>query len=91
MHTKATYFYKSNSCKAISLYLIISFSLISARLFATVGCHPTRCKDFLPDAEAYLQSLRDLISKNADKVVAIGECGLDYDRLNFCDKDVQLK
>ncbi|XP_072942523.1 deoxyribonuclease TATDN1 [Epargyreus clarus] len=64
---------------------------LDSRLFSTVGCHPTRCNDFVANPEAYLSDMRTLISENRDKVVALGELGLDYDRLHFCSKDVQLK
>ncbi|XP_026492231.1 deoxyribonuclease TATDN1 [Vanessa tameamea] len=69
----------------------IELSRTDSRLFSTVGCHPTRCNDFVEDSDTYLNDLKALIKENRDKVVAIGECGLDYERLHFCEKDVQLK
>ena len=64
------------------------------KLYSTVGCHPTRCNEFDEFAEGpegYIEALKDLILTNKDKIVAIGECGLDYDRLNFCKVEVQKK
>lgn len=56
-----------------------------------MGCHPTRCNEFEEsgDAEGYLKSMENLATHNRDKIVAIGEMGLDYDRVNFCPKDIQ--
>ena len=54
-------------------------------LYATIGCHPTRSKEFdqYPGGpDAYLLALDKLIGDNLrpnGRVVAIGECGLgDY-------------
>ncbi|OVA17134.1 TatD family [Macleaya cordata] len=66
------------------------------RLFCTVGVHPTRCKEFEDsgDPEKHFQALASLAKEGIEKgkvVVAIGECGLDYDRLHFCPADIQKK
>jgi TatD DNase family protein len=62
----------------------------------TIGVHPTRCKQEFVDVEesdsdSILHELKKLaIDGQRDKsVLAIGEIGLDYDRLEFCPKEVQ--
>ncbi|KAL1511133.1 hypothetical protein AB1Y20_005953 [Prymnesium parvum] len=99
----------------------------SPRLYATVGVHPTRCLEFLPEGarsevealmvghaeagggapsdtfaaaeeailsrrdvrdarDAHIARLRAVLRDAAADgcVVAVGECGLDYERLHFC-------
>ncbi|KAK3031419.1 hypothetical protein RJ639_036160 [Escallonia herrerae] len=66
-----------------------------ARLFCTVGVHPTRCNEFdgSGDPEGHFQALLSLAKEGVEKgkVVAIGECGLDYDRLHFCPSEIQKR
>ncbi|KAF8571745.1 hypothetical protein P879_00102 [Paragonimus westermani] len=67
----------------------VALSRTDSRLFTTAGCHPTRCTEFQSDPIQYLFGLKELIAHNPDKIVAVGECGLDYDREQFCPANVQ--
>lgn len=65
------------------------------KLFTTVGVHPTRANEWKSDPTNYMAGLEqvlreDAVAPGASVVVAIGECGLDYDRLEFCDKETQM-
>ncbi|KAG8762612.1 hypothetical protein FRC11_008510 [Ceratobasidium sp. 423] len=65
--------------------------------YATVGCHPTRSSQFdsfKGGPEAYLERLDQLIASHLTgkgRCVAVGECGLDYDRLHFSPVPTQQK
>ncbi|XP_055918005.1 deoxyribonuclease TATDN1 [Eupeodes corollae] len=59
------------------------------RLYTTIGCHPTRCNEFVSNPQDYYVGLCTKIKENPSKVIAVGECGLDYDRLHFCEKEIQ--
>ncbi|KAJ6574946.1 Mg-dependent DNase [Mycena capillaripes] len=65
--------------------------------FCTIGCHPTRAAEFdkfRGGPDAYLLELDTLVAsslRGKGRVVAIGECGLDYDRLHFASPGVQQR
>lgn len=61
-----------------------------ATLFSTVGVHPTRANEMRADIDSHIKKLSAIIEEGKDKVVAVGECGLDYDRLQFCSKEDQI-
>ena len=61
------------------------------RLYSTVGIHPTRCSEFPEEqADSIISELIAIGKKGKEekKIVAVGEFGLDYDRLYFCDQEV---
>ncbi|KAF6766567.1 hypothetical protein DFP72DRAFT_997632 [Ephemerocybe angulata] len=65
--------------------------------YTTVGCHPTKSKGFDSYGKgpnAYLSELDNLISQHLEgpgRVVAVGECGLDYDRLHHSPAETQQR
>lgn len=70
----------------------------SDHFYTTLGVHPCRASEAEKAAEntkieinAYFDHLRELIEKYKNKIVAIGECGLDYDRFHYSPKECQLK
>ena len=62
-------------------------------MYSTVGIHPTRCSMFAEEDTKAISDLEQIITDGLGDgtVRAIGECGLDYDRLHFCDKESQKK
>ena len=56
--------------------------------YTTLGVHPCRAAEVEPPT--FVEELMTHYETMKDKIVAIGECGLDYDRFNYADKDTQM-
>jgi len=66
----------------------------SKHFYTTIGVHPCRATEANQtgmELDKYFELIRDLIQKYKDKIIAIGECGLDYDRFHYSTKEDQLK
>eukprot|EP00371_Babesia_bovis_P001645 XP_001610292.1 hydrolase, TatD family protein [Babesia bovis T2Bo] len=79
-----------------SLEICREYDHTGASLFTTAGVHPTMCNEFIKNkfhmtAQEYIDALDDVITQNRDRIICIGELGLDYDRLNWCEKETQKK
>ena len=72
----------TGSCQASSV-AAMELAQRHPELYATAGVHPHMAREFTADSAA---RLRDLL--HADKVVAVGECGLDFYR-NYSSKAEQ--
>ena len=64
------------------------------QLFSTVGVHPTRADELKDpvEAAAIIEKFRIILAdgKSDGSILALGECGLDYDRLQFSTKETQM-
>lgn len=76
---------------------VLRLTQLRPNLYATAGCHPTRSTEMTSyegGTSAYMAALQALVDAhrpgtNDGRIVAIGECGLDYDRLHFAPADAQ--
>jgi TatD DNase family protein len=60
--------------------------------WCTAGFHPTHCQDLQQDsAQQWTAQLEELIRNNRDKILGVGETGLDYFHLTRGKKDTQKK
>lgn len=68
-------------------------------LRTTLGVHPTTCNEFLSHPataggfDGYFSELQHLLSSKIGKqfIVALGEFGLDYARLEYCPAEMQKR
>lgn len=82
----------ADSRKVISLVKEVNrISNNRYKLLCTVGVQPHDAERTLQnEKDTWVEELDNLISENRDIVVAVGKCGLDYDRM-FASKETQIE
>lgn len=69
----------------------IDLSSDQIKMYATVGIHPhDGSADLVQSVDQITKQLEEMVKQNPSKVVAIGECGLDFSQ-GTDDKDIQLQ
>ncbi|CAD8147016.1 unnamed protein product [Paramecium pentaurelia] len=65
---------------------------LSPYYYTTAGIHPCRAAELNKNYQGYMGDLIDQLelALKEKKLVAIGECGLDYDRLEWSTKEEQM-
>lgn len=77
----------------VSANLQIAKSRPHGSCFLTIGVHPYHAAEPLAEGPSYLEKIAEAVENNLQQgqhLVAYGELGLDYDRLNLADKPTQL-
>ena len=63
----------------------------NVKLHATIGIHPTNALSFSEKSIDELFTVYNNEANNKNNIVCVGECGLDYARLEFAPKEAQIK
>lgn len=71
-------------------YEAVALASTDPNLYSTCGIHPTRASEMLDDSSTQIKLLSGVVHSGRGKVVAVGECGLDYDRTQFCSEADQM-
>lgn len=85
-----------------NIKIIKEFPGISPKIYTTLGVHPSYCQGVLQKeckrdwklVDEYFDGMLEIFrntDENRSKLVAVGECGLDYARLFRSGKDCQLE
>ena len=74
-----------------TLQICRQYSTPQCKLFSTVGIHPTRCSEFKDGIDVVMKRVEDVLDDGVSDgtILALGELGLDYDRLHFTNKHYQ--
>lgn len=76
-----------------NLKLIQEHSGSGISIKTTLGVHPTSCAQVADahNVEDYFAQLKTVLLNRPESLVALGECGLDYARLQWSPKELQAK
>lgn len=83
--------------ESIKLFTTVGVHPTRCGEFESAEHHSTSNLSINERADAYYKKLEEYIQQDqqqdhkSKKIVAIGECGLDWDRVEFCSKALQLK